>query len=149
MFPTQAIIDQLAALLAADATTIDNAVLCKVALVKAPFTPGPFLLPADLTLSDFGGSTPKALGAVPGPLFKDPTTGQWIIQLDEPAGGWHWQTTGAALLPQTVYGFALFNNGLTILYGTELLPTPIVLTGFPQGFDVPDVRFTLNQSPLT
>lgn len=149
MQATQAIIDAMAALLGADTGTLAAGTpFVEVALVKAPFTPGPDLVLADLTLADFDGYAALHAASAATQVFKDPATGENIIQVREPAGGWHWATTGVTNLPQTIHGFALLDPTGATVYGAELLDAPVVLTASGQGVDIPEARFRLNAQPL-
>jgi len=129
MVPTTAVQNAAATLLAANAATLAPATDANViALVMAPFTPNPTLVAGDLTLADFTGSTPieGVTGTQPSGL--DPATGQMIIDISPPAGGYRWETTDAVNLPQTIYGFALLSNDLSTLLASALLPAPVLLT---------------------
>jgi len=117
--------------------------LVEIVLVKAPFTPAPETVIGDLTLADFDGYAPLAVNSATAAVFQDPATGDWLIQLDEPAGGWTWITTGATNLPQTIHGFGLTNSTGATLYGSELLDEPVELTASGQGIDIPRARFRL------
>lgn len=137
MFPVAAVAEQTMKLLAADDTTLAPAANAnKIALVKASFTPGPNLAIADLTFADFDGSTP-ILGTTGAQLESvDPQTGDFLIDIKPPAGGYRWETTGVTNLPQTIYGFALTNNAGTVLLAAETFSSPINLTAINQSVDV-------------
>src|SRR5262245_40946180 len=136
MVGTNTILDRLAALLQTDATTLAPAAGgVKVHLASAAFTPSPTLTIAGLTEATFTGYTALVAGTGSQQEFLDPVTGNRVVQLNEPAGGWHWATTGAVGLPQTIYGFYVTDNGTTALYGSQLFPTPITLTAAGQGID--------------
>lgn len=150
MIPTQVMLDAVAAAIAADATVLANALFLKVWLVKVPFVPSASLTVADVTPADFGGSASLSNTSAVILTYLDPATGEWIIEVPPPIGGWHWQTTsGVTNLPQTIYGWACADNTSMILYGTGLLPAPQLLNANHQGIDVPAVNFRLNQSALT
>lgn len=150
MIPSQAILDQITDLLAADATTIAPAALaCHVHLAIAPFSPGAGLDIATLVEATFtgGGAISAGLGAQD--VFTDPASGLKIIQLLEPAGGWHWDCTALTDLPQTVYGYWVSDNTDAVLYGSALLDAPLFLNAVGQGIDLPWIRFTfLSSSPF-
>lgn len=150
MNPTQVMLDSVATAIASDATVLANPLFVKVFLVKAPFVPGPNLTVADLTPADFAGSAALANTTAVILQYKDPLTGEWIVEVPPPVGGWHWQTTsGVTNLPQTIYGFACVDNTSAILYGTQLLPTPLLLNGNGQGIDLPNVNFRLANAALS
>src|SRR5262245_32614929 len=150
MTPTSTILDKIATLLQNDATTIAHATLAvKVHLAKAAFVPGPGLTVGSFTEANFTGATAK-LGATGAQQeFNDPATGNRIVQLVEPAGGWHWQATDNLQLPQTIYGFYVTDNGSTVVYGSQLLPQPITITAAPDGVDIAQVRFAFNPNSPT
>lgn len=147
--PTNVLLDRMAALLAADTTTLAPAALnVHVHLAIAPFSPAATLTVASFTEATFTGYTALNAGTGGQQVFVDPATGNRVIQLLEPAGGWHWATTGAGGLPMTVYGFYVTDNANAVLYGSALLATPVVLAASGQGVDVPQVRFALIPTAL-
>lgn len=150
MVPTQVMLDSVATVVATDTAVLAAALFLKVFLVKAAFTPGPTLVVGSLTPADFAGSTPLANTTAVMLKYIDPTTGEWIVEVPPPVGGWHWQTTSAITnLPQTIYGWALVDSTSAVLYGTALLPAPRLLNGNNQGIDIPAVNFRLSQSSLS
>jgi hypothetical protein len=149
MVPTQALIDAVAAAIAADEDALAAAAFLHVYLVSNNFVPGNGLVVDNLVKATFTGSTAKVTTSATMQTFRDAQTGEWIIQIPEPAGGWHWQTGDAVNLPQTIYGYALTNVGETTLWGTALLPSPILLNGAGQGIDIAQVRFRLSQLCLS
>lgn len=144
MGPTAALQARLGALLAGDTTTLAQASDANViALVQSNTTYSPTLVAADLELADFDGSTEIA-GATGAQLSgTDPATGDQIVTIKEPAGGWRWETTGVTNLPQTIYGFALLNEAKTTLYGYERLATPVTLTAADQVIDIGSATFRI------
>lgn len=135
----------------ANAVPLDQATaLNRVALIKAPFTPDENLAYADLTLADFDGSTVLTVALGAQQVGVDPISGQQLITILEPAGGWRWITTGVTSLPQTIYGFALFDStGPGPLLAVELLPTPIDLTAVGQQINLGSVTLTLVLTPMS
>lgn len=143
MTPGNAIISDIPVLLAADAGTIASATLaCKVKLVKAPFTPSPTLVPADVTVADFDGSTPITCATGAQNSGNDPLTGNYFTEMKIPVGGWRWTVSGTTNLPETIYGFVLEDNAGAIVYGSALFPTPITLSSVGQVIEIPSIRFT-------
>jgi len=133
MIPTLAIREKAMQLLAADTATLAPAAnACKASLIREPFTPLESLALGDLTLADFDGSTALLAGTGTQPEGLDPATSDSIITILAPAGGWRWETTGVTNLPQTIYGVALTDNGITTLFATAALATPITLTATNQ-----------------
>jgi hypothetical protein len=148
MIPTTVILDKIPLLLSTDATTLAHATLgVKVALAKAAFTPGPNLLIGALTPANFTGSTPKTAATGAQQNFADPSTQQRVVQLQEPAGGWHWQASDILQLPQTIYGYYCTDNAGLIVYGSALLPQPVTINQIGDAVDIGQVRFSF--SPTT
>jgi hypothetical protein len=144
MQPSQALLNRLGALLAADATTIAPASGgVKVHLAQNAFTPSLSLVLASLTEASFTGYA-ALLGAVGAQQnFQDPSSSNGIVQIVEPLGGWHWATTASTGLPQTIYGYYLTDNGTANLYAAALFTTPITLTASGQGVDIAQVRLAI------
>lgn len=149
MFPSSALAARFPALLAADTSSLGAAVALGVHLAKAAFVPALALTVASITQADFDGYAALAAGAAPQQSFVDPVTGGLIVQLNEPAGGWHWQTTGTTSLPMTIYGAYVTDGPGTTLWGSALLASPVTLTASGQGVDVPNVRFTIPAAPCS
>lgn len=149
VYPSNAILDQITALLAADATTLAPAANgCKCHLAKQAFTPGPNLLIGDLVEADFDGYAALTAGLNAQQDFTDPVSGLRVVQILEPAGGWHFEVTGVTNLPQTIYGYYFTNNAGAVLYASALIIPAVNLTGVGQGIDLPNLRFTfLSGSP--
>lgn len=150
MVPTGAVASAWAALIGADTGTLAEATtFVAVHLAKAPFTPAPQLAIGGLTEATFTGATAIHAASAATQVSVDPATGDIIIQVREPAGGWHWATGDAVGLPQTIYGFYLTNAAGTTLLASDLMrsedgtPTPIVLSAAGQGIDIDQVRFRL------
>jgi hypothetical protein len=150
MTPGQTLINRMVNLLASDATTLAPAAnAVKVHLASAAFVPSPALIVGNFTEATFVGYAALLAGLNAQQVFFDPSTGNQIIQLIDPAGGWHWQTTGAAGLPQTIYGWYVTDNGVATVYGSQLLSAPLTLTVSGQGVDVSFVRLTFPPIPMT
>lgn len=144
MMPSKALEAAIAAAIAADTATLAEATpFVSVLLIKAAFTPSPELVIGDLSEANFDGYATLHAASAATQVFTDPETGERIIQVREPAGGWHWETTGTTGLPQSIHGFALAKADKSVLYGTEAFDEPIVLNGTDQGVDVDQVRFRL------
>lgn len=132
-----------------DMAAFTLATLGKVVPIKAPYTYTPNLVLADLTLADFDGSTPIAQDAVPS-TYTDPLTGDSVIALTAPAGGFQWVTSGVTNLPQTIYGYALTDAaGTTLVAVTDPLTTPIPLTATGQGIDAGELGFRVTAAGVT
>lgn len=150
MTPSQALLDSIPPLVAADAAFLAELTpFVKVSLVKSNFVPSPDLDVSLLTLADFTGATPIHAADASPQVFLDPATNEWIVQVDPAAGAWHWQTTALTNLPQTIYGWILTDNAGTTLIASDLFPSPIVLQIIGQGIDIPAVRFRFNAALLS
>lgn len=149
MTPSQTFLDIVADAIQDDTGGLAEAAFLLVTLIVAPFVPAAGLVVADLTVADFDGSDPLANTSATIQLFKDPQTGENILQVPEPAGGWHWQVTGGTSLPQTVYGYMLTDSTGAALLGTALLDTPVTLTATGQGLDIDQIRFRLSAQALS
>jgi hypothetical protein len=147
---TQNLLTQMATLLGADTTTLAAvAPFVEVALVKVPFVPGPALVLNPATdLADFTGGSPIHAASAATQIFVDPVSGAIVIQCNEPAGGWHWLNTALLHVPQTIYGWSLWDPTLVTLYGAERLPVPIDIVAIGQAIDVGQVKFTMLLTPL-
>ena len=130
-------------LLAGDTGTIDIATGSNVHLIMAPFTPSLGTDFTVLTEADFTGSATLASGFNDQQSFFDPTTNSYVVQLLEPAGGWHWVATAGTHLPETIYGYAVTNTANTVTYGSALLPSPVTITSTGDAVDIGQVRWSI------
>jgi len=113
----------------------------RVGLVKQSFTPSEDLVFADLIPADFNGASP---GGHSTPTWGvDPLTNERVVNIPPLAGGFHWETVDTSELPQTIYGFMLYDSDATALLGCALLDTPIVLNAANQAIDLDKVQFRL------
>jgi len=151
MVPSQTLSDTVAELLAADAAFLAAAAVKHVHLSMAPFTPEPDLGVGDVIEATFDGYAELSAPAGAQHAFTDPTTGQRIVQMIPPAGGWHWETSGVTDLPMTIYGFYVTDLADAVVLGSALLVPPIVLTGSGQALDLDAdvVRFTFPIPPMS
>lgn len=150
MIPTRLFLDSIGLLLAADPNGFaDPTTFLLVTPIMNAFTPGPDITLADLTVATFtGGGGKHALDATPN-LFVDPNTGEQIVQASEPAGGWHWQTTDAVNLPQTIYGYMVTDHTGANLLGTQLFDVPIPLSASGEGFDIGQVQIRISSVSIS
>ncbi len=147
MVPGQTLLNRLGTLLSTDVGSIASATLAaKAHLSQATFTPSLGLTIASFTEATFAGYA-ALLGAVGNQqLFVDPLSGFQTVQLNEPAGGWHWATTTAVGLPQTIFGWYVTDNASGVVYGSGLFAIPFILSAAGQGLDIGQLRW---QIPLT
>jgi len=150
MIPTLLIENAMRDLLAADAATLAPAALANhVHLIAAPFTPGSATDFTTLTPATFTGSTAKNAGVGTQQSFVDAVNNANIVQLLEPAGGWHWQCTAAPATPETIYGYACTDNADAVTFGSDLFDPPIVITGVGDAVDIPEVRYSIPLGVIT
>lgn len=148
MQPSLAIFEKGMQLLGSDTATLAPAALAlKVILVKANFSLSTARILADLTEADFTGyaAIAAALAALPESL--DPASQDSLLFVGPPAGGFRWETTGTTIL-NTIYGYALVDNGKTLLYGSALFDDPIVLSGTNQAIALPPIGFRLRAGSI-
>lgn len=150
MQPSSVFANKTAALVAADVSFLAAATLNKIHLASATFTPSLTLTLANLTEATFPGYA-ALVGGGTGTQFNffDPATGNSVVEVKAPAGGWIFNTSGTTGLPQTVYGYYLTDNGSATLIGSALLPAPVTLNATNQYIEIPPVRFTFPPSPMT
>ena len=148
MLPMQAVRLRLGTLLSTDTTTLDQSADANViALVMGPFVNVEDLVIGSLTLATFTGATPIAAVLGAQQVGVDPATGNQVITIVPPSGGWRWQTTDGANLPQTIYGYALVTNGLATLLAAERLTTPITLSTAGEEINLGEVDITISVTP--
>jgi hypothetical protein len=143
LIPASLILDAMAVSLASDTLLLAATPPPQVALVIAPFTPSHGLAIGSLTLASFTGSAPLIAGTGTQQEFVDPLTGNRVVQMLEPLGGWHWQATAGTGLPQAVYGYVLTDTTGLVVYGSALFPSPVIIAAVGQGCDIPEVNYQL------
>lgn len=149
MQPTQATLEHLIDLFAADDTLLASLSAMKFRLIINPFNSELATVYADLTFASFTGSAAKTATAGAQTVLFDPLTGMWAIQILEPAGGLTWVATAAIDPTQTVYGITLENNAMNVLIGTQTLDTPVPISQIGDSVTVPNARLRfLNTSPF-
>jgi hypothetical protein len=151
MIGAQVLVNQLATLLAADATTLAPAMDAnEIALVtNSDFTPSPLTVIGDVTLAA-GNGLDAIVGAAGAQLVgSDPATGQKIITIKEPAGGWHWALTMDLVSPLIIYGFCLTSTGGAAYLAGQLLPAPITVQFTGDTIDIGIAAMRLPNSPLS
>jgi len=146
MQPSRKVFDQIAALIAADTTTIGEATGCMVHLAVNNFTPSLDLDFTTLTEATFPGYTSITSAVGPQKHYYDAVDGLQTVQIMEPANGWHWTCNANPTAAQTIYGFYVTDTTQTFLMGSALLPTPVTVNKAGQGFDLDDItlKFSAN-----
>jgi hypothetical protein len=132
MIPSQAVFAAGLILLGSDTVTMDPLVANKIMLSKAPFTPNPGTVVGDVVEADFDGYAAIAVASGSMPVAADPATGDELLSIKVPAGGFRWQTTGTTHLPETIYGFLLVDTTKATVLASALLPAPVTLTASGQ-----------------
>lgn len=149
MLPMIALRLALGELLAADVATLAPVAANKIALVSVLFANNEGLVLADLTFASFTGSAPKAGAAGAQQAGVDPITGDQVITILVPAGGYRWECTVAPGTPQTIYGFALTDSTGATLLGASLLTTPVVITSVGDFVDLGAVTIRFVRNPMS
>ncbi len=149
MQPTQAFLNTILPLLGADTTWLAEATpFIELHLAQNDFTPGLGMVLADLVECDFTGYAPIHAASALLQVFFDPTTNMEVIQVREPAGGWHYACTGTPTVAQQVTGFYLTDSAGTKLIAAERLPETITITTIAQAVDIESARFQLSLDAL-
>lgn len=147
MQPTRALWRRGPDLLAGDTVTLAQAAnALHVHLAINNFTPGLDLELADLTEATFTGSAAKNVGLNAQPIYYDGVDGLLTIRLLEPVGGWNWECTADPAAPETVYGVYVTDNADAILYGSQLLDSPVTIDAADQGVGVGDLTLKFSVS---
>jgi hypothetical protein len=149
MLPVNSLRLALGDLLAADVPTLAPVAANKIALIAAPFVMDQNTVLAGLTLATFTGSAPKAGAAGAQQVGVDPATGDQVITILQPAGGYRFECTVAPATPETIYGAALINNAGTALLGLMELPNPINIAAVTDFVDVGTVEMRFVQQPIS
>jgi hypothetical protein len=151
MLPTQALLNQIATLLGADTTTFAEATpFVALHLAKAAFTPGPTLAIGDLTEADFTGYAALHAASAATQVFRDPVTGRMVVQVREPAGGWHFACTGTPVTTQIIYGWYLTSADGSTLHAADVFDPAALpqIKAIGDAVDVDQVRCEVSQTAL-
>lgn len=136
-------------LLAADPATLAPATDAnKIALIAAPFAATEDLVIGDLTFATFTGSAPKAGATGDQQSGIDPPTGDQVITILAPAGGYRFECTVAPGAPETIYGWALTDNAGTTLLAVGTLTSPVAIAAVSDFIDLGAVTMTFVLAPL-
>lgn len=149
MQPSRTIWETFQDLLAADTGTLAAVAAMHVHLAAATFIPSLDLSLASLVEATFTGGAAKNAGIGTAQTYYNVTTGRREVQILEPAGGWTWICTVAPAAPETIFGFYLTDNADAVLFGAELLATPITIQAVGQAVILPYLRMSfLTNSPV-
>jgi len=149
MLPMSFVRKQLGELLAADVDSLAPATANKIALVTSLVVPNENLTVASLTFATFTGGAPKSGAAGAQQSGTNPATGEQVITILAPVGGWRWECTAAPTPPQQIYGFGLVDDTLADLWGCALLPTPVTITNVGDFIDLGSVAMTFVLQPIS
>jgi len=148
MLPMKALRLTIGELLAADVANLAPTTPNKIALIANSFNPADEnLVVGDLVLATFTGSAPKAGAAGAQQVGIDPLTGDQIITILQPAGGYRFECTSAPGTPEVIYGFALLDDTLANLLGVEGFTDPITITDVGDFVDTGAVQIDINARP--
>lgn len=127
LLPMKAVRLQFGELLAADATTLAPAVNAnEVMLVANNVAIDENKVIGDLTAATFTGSA-NIVGVAGAQLAGiDPATGDQLIQIKAPAGGWRWECTVAPGAPETIYALALVTTGGAALLALQPIESVVI-----------------------
>lgn len=142
MQPTYEVFNRLSILLAADVNTLAPAANPpKLKLSKGPFTPNQGNVPLDFTEADFAGyaAIPTLVNAQNYGI--DPLTGERLVEMKIPVGGWRFTCTGLANTPQQIFGAYLINDAGTTVYGSVLFDGPVTIDTIAQIIDLDAITF--------
>jgi hypothetical protein len=151
MQPSSLLANQVSQLVSADTTMLAAAAAPKVHLASAAFAPGLGLTVGSFTEATFQGYAALAAGATGAQTrYFDPATGNQLVEIKPPVGGWIFSCTGTTGLPQTIYGYYLTDNGTANLYASALLTGgPVTITASGQAVELANVRLTFPPSPMS
>jgi len=142
MQPTLEVFNRLSILLSQDTGTLAPAANPpKLHLSKSSFLPNQDAVPADFTEADFGGYA--AIAGIVGNqnVGIDPLTNERLTEMKVPAGGWRFFCNALTNTPQTIFGAYLMDNAGVNIYGSVLLPSPLVIDTIGQVVEIDAVTF--------
>jgi len=150
MLPSATFQDTAATLMAADTAWLAEATpFVSLHLAQNDFTPSINMSLTDFVECTFTGYAAKNAASAATQVFFDPATTQKVMQVQEPAGGWHFVCSGTPATPQQVTGYYLTDSGATKLIGFGRLDNPIASIMNGMAVDIDQVRFTLSLDALS
>jgi hypothetical protein len=135
--------------MAGDAAWLGAVAANKLGLITAPFVPSVDLLLSDITLATLPALAPLAGVAGVQNESVDPLSGEIIVEVKPPAGGFRWETAAGFAGGVTVYGYALIDGADTKLIGTQQETPPIALTDANQSITAPAIEFRIDPTQIT
>lgn len=148
MLPMKAVRLALGELLAADTSTLAPVAANKIALIVNAFALDENLDIGTLSFATFTGGDPKAGASGAQQVGTDPVTGDQVITILAPVGGWRWECTADPTLPETIYGWALINDAEDAILAAAILPAPIAISESGQFIDLGAVNMTFVLAPI-
>lgn len=150
MLPMKALRLQFGELLAADATTLAPAVNAnELMLVANDIAIDENKVIGNLTAATFTGSA-NIVGVAGTQLVGvDPATGDQLIQIKAPAGGWRWECTAAPASPETIFALALVTTGGADLLALGPLVPNVVISGVGDVVMAGDVIMRIVSQPAS
>lgn len=79
----------------------------------------------------------------------DPATGDIIVTLKTPLGGWRWESTATPGTPETVYGLVVVNEDEDKVYGSKKLSEQFVCNANNQAVDFGTLSFRIPVAGIT
>jgi hypothetical protein len=149
MLPMKPLRLKLGTLLAADVASLAPVAANKIALINVAVAINENLTVAGLSFATFTGSAPIAGAAGPQGVGNDPLTGDQLITILTPIGGWRFVCTVTPGAPEVIYGFAMTDNAGAVLLGAQLLPTPVTIASVGDEIDLGAVPITFVVSPMS
>ncbi len=147
---TNVVANLIGPLLAGDDSSLGPASSpCKVALVENDFNPTINTMIGDLTVCAVAGLTPIAVATGDQYESRDPLTGEIVVEMKPPAGGFYFEATSGTGLPKTIYGIAVINNGGSTLFMSERFETPVVINAVNQVVPCPRVCLRIDPTKIS
>ena len=146
---TNALANRIGPLLSADDSSLGPASgPCVVALIENEFTEAIDRVSADLTRCAVAGLTPIAAGTGDQVESIDPVTGEIIVEMKPPAGGFRFECTSATGLPKTIFGIAVLDTTLATLWMCERFDDPITITAVNQAITLGRVGLRIDPNKI-
>jgi len=149
MIPTKALERSISTRLASDTTKLAAATALHVHLIMAAFLSDEETDFTTLTEAVFDGYTDLDADTGTQQSFIDQVNNVQVVQLLEPAGGWHWQVTGLTGLPVDIFGYVVTDTADTVTWGSELFDTPVTLADVGDSIDIPFIRLSIPLGDIT
>lgn len=116
----------------------------KIRLVKAEFDPfDGAIAVADLTQPVTAGLAQITSGTGTQLESIDPDTGEIIIEIKPPVGGFRFETTAVPASTETVLGYAVLNNAGDTVLGSALFEEPVEFSAINQAHTIGVIQFRI------